>query len=60
MPDKTPLVVYAIEENGEKKSYWREVGVAFRNADDSLNVKLYMMPFLKLQIRERSQKEEPR
>jgi hypothetical protein len=57
MPDK-PLVVYAIEDNGGEKRYWHEVGVAFRNADDSLNVKLYFQPLLKLQIRERKPKPE--
>ena len=58
MPDKTPLVVYAIEDNGGDRKYWHEVGVAFRNQDGSLNVKLYMQPLLKLQIRERGQKAD--
>lgn len=58
MPDKPqPLVVWAIEDNGGEKKYWHEVGVAFRNQDGSLNLKLYMLPLLKLQIRERTQKE---
>ena len=52
MPDNKPLKVYAIEDNGPDKKYWREVGVAFRNKDNSLSVKLYMLPFLKLNIRE--------
>jgi hypothetical protein len=54
MADKqTPLTVFAIEDNGGDKKYWHEVGVAFRNQDRSLNVKLYMLPLLKLQIREK-------
>ena len=57
MPDENkPLVVYAIEDNGGEKKYWHQVGVAFRNQDNSLNVKLYMLPLLKLQIREDSRK----
>ena len=60
MPDK-PLKVYAIEDNGGDKKYWREVGVAFRNQDGSLNVKLYMLPLLKLNIREqKDDNREPR
>jgi len=56
MADK-PLKVYAIEDNGGDKKYWREVGVAFRNQDGSLNLKLYMMPLLKLNIREQRESE---
>lgn len=56
MPDEKPLTVYAIEDNGPAKKYWREVGVAWRNRDGSLNVKLYMLPLLQLQIRERKPK----
>lgn len=58
MPDgNQPLSVFAIEENGGKdKSYRHEVGVAFRNQDGSLNLKLYMLPLLKLQIRNGSRK----
>ena len=36
-----PLKVYAIEDNGGDRKYWREVGVAFKCDDSSLNVKLY-------------------
>jgi hypothetical protein len=58
MQGDKPLKVYAIEDNGGGgKSYWREIGVAFRNADNSLNVKLYMMPLLKIQIREQTAKK---
>ncbi len=58
MPEgNQPLKVYAIEDNGPDKKYWREVGVAFRNRDGSINVKLYMLPLLQLQIRERNPKE---
>ncbi len=53
-----PLRVFAIEDNGGDKKYWHEVGVAFRNRDNSLNVKLYMLPLLKLQIREPEEKQE--
>lgn len=59
MPDeKQPLSVYAIETTASDKKYWREVGIAFRNSDGSINVKLYMLPLLQLQIRERKQKPE--
>jgi len=49
--------VFVIEKDGDK-TYWRNVGVAFVNKDDSLNVKLYMFPGLNLQIRERKEKEQ--
>ncbi len=51
MPDK-PLKVYAIEDNGGDRKYWREVGTAWKCKDGSLNVKLYMLPLLNLNIRE--------
>jgi hypothetical protein len=58
MPEKEqPLSVFAIEDNGGEKKYWHEVGVAFKNRDGSLNVKLYMLPLLRLQIRERGKPE---
>lgn len=56
MPDK-PLKVFAIEDNGGDRKYWHEIGVAFKNQDGSLNVKLYMLPLLKLNIREQNQGE---
>jgi hypothetical protein len=56
MADK-PLKVYAIEDNGGDRKYWREVGVAFRNKDGSLNLKLYMLPLLN--IREQNE-DKPR
>lgn len=49
--------VLVIEEDGDK-TYWRNVGVAFVNKDGSLNLKLYMLPGLKLQIRDRKDKEQ--
>jgi hypothetical protein len=58
MPDNKPLKVYAIEDNGPEKKYWREIGIAWRNRDDSLNVKLYMMPLLKINIREQGEEKE--
>jgi hypothetical protein len=61
MADK-PLKVYAIEESPSSRKYWREVGVAFKCSDGSLNVKIYMFPLLKLNIREQTDGEpkEPR
>lgn len=52
MPAKKPWKVYAIEDNGGDKKYWREVGCGWPNSDGSFNLKLYMMPLLKLQLRE--------
>ena len=59
MADK-PLKVYAIEDNGPEKKYWRDIGIAWRNRDNSLNVKLYMMPLLNINIREQNERDEPR
>jgi hypothetical protein len=55
-----PLKVFAIEDNGGDKKYWHEIGIAWRNKDNSLNVKLYMLPLLKLNIREQGEPKEPR
>jgi hypothetical protein len=60
MPDKTPLIVYAIEDNGGDRKSWREIGVAFRCAHQSLNVKLYMLPLLKINIREQPEGDPER
>jgi hypothetical protein len=59
MPEgNKPLKVYAIEDNGGDKKYWREVGCAWKNRDGSYNIKLYMMPLLKLQLRDDQQSDE--
>lgn len=50
--------VYTVVENGDKKSIWVRIGVAFDNKDGSLNVRLNALPVNgKLHIRERSEKE---
>lgn len=37
--------IYQIEDRGEgNKAFWREVGVAWKNADDSLNLKFAVTP----------------
>lgn len=45
--------VFVIEHDGDR-DFWRQVGVAFVNKDGSLSLKLYMMPQLRMQIRDRS------
>jgi len=55
---RKPLKVFAIEDNGSDRKYWHEVGIAWVNSDKSLNVKLYMLPLLHLQIREPNGKPE--
>ena len=58
MPEKKQAwKIFAIEDNGGDKKYWREVGVAFKNADNSYNLKLYMSPGLNLQLRPPQEKE---
>lgn len=54
-------VINSIEE-GRDKAYWREVGCGWLNRDGSITLKLYMLPFLKLNVKERPQNEseEPR
>jgi hypothetical protein len=51
-------IVYVItERNG--KSYWNRVGVAFVNADGSINVKLEALPVSgEIQIRDYVPREE--
>lgn len=56
MADK-PLKVYAIEDNGGDRKYWREIGCAWKNKDGSYNLKLYMMPLLNLNMREQNEGE---
>ena len=52
-------VVYTILETGEGKSFWRMVGSAFVNRDDSLTVLLDALPVNgKLHIREPSERDE--
>lgn len=51
------LVVYGINEH-KGKDYWTRIGVAFVNADGSINVQLNYLPLNgKLQIREPNEKE---
>jgi hypothetical protein len=51
--------VFAIEQNGgQDKSYWHEIGAAWRNKDGSYNVKLHMFPLLRLQLREQGEPEK--
>lgn len=68
---KQPRVVYAIspartDRDGnvtrkEGEAFWKEVGAAFTNADDSINIYLDAMPVNgKLQIRDRVVKSETR
>jgi hypothetical protein len=53
--------ILQIEERGkEKKSYWREVGVAFTNVDGSLNLVFSVIPRFDLhtvQLREIEDKD---
>jgi hypothetical protein len=58
MPEKKAVKdVFVIEEGSDDKKYWRQVGVAFINKDDSLNLKLYLFPGVQFQIRDRKEKE---
>jgi len=55
------LVALAITEkanaDGSKKSFWTKVGVAFKNKDDSITVRLDAFPISgTLQIREAQEK----
>ncbi|MDA2933235.1 hypothetical protein MYX82_02715 [Acidobacteria bacterium AH-259-D05] len=51
------LIVYIIRE-GEERDYWNRCGVAFRNKDGSLNMKLDLFPDVRFQIREPKQREK--
>jgi hypothetical protein len=51
------LVVYTIIESNDK-SFWRPIGAAFVNQDDSLTVLLDALPVnARLHIRERSEED---
>jgi hypothetical protein len=51
--NKKPKAVYTIREVGPDKKFWRQIGVAFENRDDSLSVVLDSLPLDgKLHIRE--------
>lgn len=58
MSNSKMKIAYAIvERNG--KSYWNRIGVAFVNADGSINVKLDALPISgELQIRDYVAREE--
>ncbi|MGD0796087.1 MAG: hypothetical protein ABR910_00055 [Acidobacteriaceae bacterium] len=49
--------VYVIEK-GKDKSYWHLAGVAFVNADGSLNVKLHILPETQFQVRDRKEADK--
>ena len=55
------LVAYVItkrEVNGEEKSFWNRIGVAFRNKDGSYNIRLDALPVSgELHIREPKEDE---
>jgi hypothetical protein len=56
---KKRKVVYTIVETGEGKSFWREIGAAFVNRDDSLTVLLDALPVNgRLHIRDAPDKKE--
>ncbi|MFH1810795.1 MAG: hypothetical protein ABIJ09_18780 [Pseudomonadota bacterium] len=57
--NKQRKVVYTIIETGEGKSFWRQVGAAFVNRDESLTVLLDALPVNgRLHIREYSERDE--
>jgi hypothetical protein len=49
--------VYVIEK-GKDKSYWHLAGVAFVNADGSLNLKLHVLPETQFQVRDRKEADK--
>ena len=58
-----PLDALAVTEytdaSGEVQTRWRQIGVAFKNRDGSLTIKLDAVPLSgKMQIRKRKPKEE--
>lgn len=51
-------IVYVISERGARK-FWNRIGVAFVNADGSLNVKLEAIPVSgEMQVRDYQPREE--
>ena len=59
---KKPKGVYVIIENEKlEKSFWKRVGTAFTNRDDSVNIILDALPLNgKLQVRELTEREDGR
>ncbi|MBF0107369.1 MAG: hypothetical protein HQM16_18820 [Deltaproteobacteria bacterium] len=54
---KKAMKVYTILEGKEKKANWKQIGLAFVNSDDSLNVFLHALPINgKLHIRNFNEK----
>ena len=55
MSDRKRWIAYTIVgggRNAQKENYWKEVGVAFENRDESLNVLLFALPVNgKIQLR---------
>jgi hypothetical protein len=49
--------VYVIEK-WKDKSYWHLAGVAFVNADGSLNLKLHILPETQFQVRDRKEADK--
>jgi hypothetical protein len=43
---------------GENKSFWYKVGTSFENKDGSISFNLCTMPGVRLQIRDKKEKQE--
>ena len=55
------LAVKEVERNGEKKSFWTRIGVAYENRDGSLNLVFDFFPCREeiktIQVREKKPKQ---
>lgn len=58
---KEILAVKEVERNGEKKSFWTRIGVAYENRDGSLNLVFDFFPCREeiktIQVREKKPKQ---
>jgi hypothetical protein len=50
--NKLDVFIIQPNPNDRNKAFWNRCGVAFRNRDNSINVKLDLFPNLQIQIRE--------
>lgn len=51
--------IFVIQQGSDDKNYWNRCGVAFKNKDGSLNLKLDLFPGVQFQVREKSDAAEP-
>lgn len=54
---KNRYEVFVVQEGKDGRAFWREVGVAFENADGSLSLRLHLLAGVTMQVRKAINRE---